>query len=94
MDQGTNRKQASKPSTPKEDPMGTARDTLVQITLAVNLLTLGIYYFLGVGEEITIGVGAAKKIYYMAGYNADMWLLASVIFTAISFIIISISRKK
>lgn len=92
-DQMQGRKAAAK-SPPKEDPMGTARDTLVQITLAVNLITLGIYYFLGVGEEVTVGVGAAKRIYYMAGYDPEMWVLASVIFTGIAFVIIGISRKK
>jgi hypothetical protein len=93
MEQNQARK-GTKQASPKEDPMGTTRDTVVQLTLAVNLVTLGIYYFFGVGEEITIGVGAAKKIYYMAGYDPEMWLLASVICTCLSFIIIGISRKK
>lgn len=94
MNEANQRKQGSKAPAPKEDPMGTTRDTIVQLTLAVNLITLGIYYFFGVGEEISVGVGAAKKIYYMAGYNPEMWLLGSVICTVMSFMIIGISRKK
>ena len=94
MNEANPRKQGSKAPATKEDTLGKIRDTITQITLAVISVTLGIYKLIGVGEEVTIGVGAAKKIYYTAGYDANMWLLASFICIFITFLFIGMSGKK
>ena len=93
-------RQSSQPASkakgsPKEDPAAKAKDTIAQIAIFVNVITLFIYEFFGQGEEIEVGIGVAKKIYYTAGYEGiGFWLLGSVIISVVALTVIGILNKK
>ena len=96
MDSRQSSQTASKTKgTPKEDPTTKAKDTIAQIAIFVNMITLFIYEFFGQGEEIEVGIGVAKKIYYTAGYEGiGFWLLGSVIISVVALTVIGILNKK
>ena len=80
---------------PKEDPSVKAKDTIAQIAIFSNTITLFIYEFFGQGEVVEIGIGVSKKIYYTAGYEGiGFWLLGSVIISVVSLTVITILNKK
>lgn len=80
---------------PKEDPAAKAKDTIAQIAIFANVITLFIYEFFGQGEEVEVGIGISKKIYYTAGYDdIGFWLLGSVIISFVALTVIGILNKK
>ena len=79
----------------KQDSNSVAKDTIAQLAIAVNMITLCIYEFFGQGDEVSIGIGVNKKIYYMAGYaDVDMWLLGSIIISLVALAVIGILNRK
>lgn len=95
MDSKQNSQINAKGRQQKDDPNAKAKDTISQIAIMVNMITLFIYEFFGQGEEVTVGVGVNMKTYFTAGYeDVGFWLLGAIIINMVALMVIGILNKK